>query len=819
MKQFSIVLLLTGMFLAETSFAQNSCFTSLSDYSFTGISTVRCAVTGDFNGDSNLDLVMGTYTTATSNQMAIFLGTGNGSFGAATLFTGCQRPQDVKAYDFNGDTYLDLAIVSNNTSRVVVCLGNGAGGFAAPVNYILGVTTGPNGVDFGDFDGDGNMDMVVSYQSSTQGFYFLSGNGDGTFDAGVSYTMGASPRDVVVGDFNEDLKLDVVTTNNSAGSVSIRFGNGDGTFTAKTDYATVGSPVYIKAGDINGDLHTDLVVSSSTANMVSLLMGTGTGTFAAADNYAVSGSPFEIILEDYNENGDLDVGVVGNSDNTINILLGTGVDVAASRLSSVNKFPVFGSPHTMINGDYNEDSHTDLAVPAQAGTARFLVMLGTGTGSFNTGANIGTGDGPNSIAYGEYNSNANSDLITANKTANTVSFFSGNGNGTYATGLEFATGTGPVSVYTTDVNHDGFSDIITANSGSNDVSVLLGNGAGSFAAAVNFSSGGTTPSDVVCKDFNADTHIDIAVSNEGSNNFGILLGDGTGNFGVATVFAVGTTPKAIIANNFNTADVFLDVAVANSGSNNITVWFGNGAGSFSSSSNFSVSTTPLDLDSRDLNGDSKADIVAACNGTNRISVLLASGVSSFAAAANYTTGALPQSVILADFNNDGKYDAATANKVAAGVSGTVSVFMGSGTGTFGTKTDFTVSNNTIGITAGVIDAGTLTDLAVVNFDADNVSILLNTTAVVTASGATTFCDGSSVTLTSSSGVSYLWSPGSSTTPSILVTTSGNYHVTTSNLSGLCNSQSTDIVVTVNPEPSITSITGTDTICSSGSTTL
>jgi len=66
-----------------------------------------------------------------------------------------------------------------------------------------------------------------------------------------------------------------------------------------------------------------------------------------------------------------------------------------------------------------------------------------------------------------------------------------------------------------------------------------------------------------------------------------------------------------------------------------------------------------------------------------------------------------------------------------------------------------------------------------------VSVTVNTLPAqptITASGPTTFCIGGSVTLTSSTGTSYLWSTGA-TTPGINVSTSGNYTVQVTNVNG------------------------------------
>ena len=93
------------------------------------------------------------------------------------------------------------------------------------------------------------------------------------------------------------------------------------------------------------------------------------------------------------------------------------------------------------------------------------------------------------------------------------------------------------------------------------------------------------------------------------------------------------------------------------------------------------------------------------------------------------------------------------------------------------------------------------------------------TATITAGGATTFCQGGSVTLTSSSGSAYLWTPGNQTTQSISVTTSGNYIVRVTGSNG-CSATSTVRTVTVNPSPTATiSASGSTSICSGSSVTL
>jgi VCBS repeat protein len=77
------------------------------------------------------------------------------------------------------------------------------------------------------------------------------GNGDGTFQAKQDYSAGGISNYVAVGDFDNDGNLDVVTLNTSSGKVDILLGNGDGTLQALTAYSAGSTPYGLAVGDFN----------------------------------------------------------------------------------------------------------------------------------------------------------------------------------------------------------------------------------------------------------------------------------------------------------------------------------------------------------------------------------------------------------------------------------------------------------------------------------------------------------------------------------------------------------------------------------------
>lgn len=110
----------------------------------------------------------------------------------------------------------------------------------------------------------------------------------------------------------------------------------------------------------------------------------------------------------------------------------------------------------------------------------------------------------------------------------------------------------------------------------------------------------------------------------------------------------------------------------------------------------------VDLAVADFNGDGILDLVGLMGGmTNApgtLSILLGKPDGTFSAHTDYDAGVDPVQVLVGDFNGDGKLDIATANQDLNGSS--VSVFLGSGDGTFQAPITTSLGANAFGISAG-----------------------------------------------------------------------------------------------------------------------
>ena len=257
-----------------------------------------------------------------------------------------------------------------------------------------------------------------------------------------------------------------------------------------------------------------------------------------------------------------------------------------------------------------------------------------------------------------------------------------------------------------------------------------------FSSTTNFGIGLLSPAAVTSSDFNGDGFADLAVANDTANIISVFLGTGTGNFGAATNFVTGAGPTCIITKDFN-ADGFADLATSNCGGQNggwsqsISILLGNGTGSFGTLGNLAIYTMSVTISSSitsaDFNGDAILDLAAVYGYSDTVLVLLGTGTGSFGTASNFTlsSNSSPASIINADFNGDGKVDLATAN---SGLNN-ISILLGNGSGSFASATNFAVDSFPHSITSADFNGDGKADLATANstiYNVKNISVLLGT---------------------------------------------------------------------------------------------
>ncbi len=332
----------------------------------------------------------------------------------------------------------------------------------------------------------------------------------------------------------------------------------------------------------------------------------------------------------------------------------------------------------------------------------------------------------------------------------------------------------PAGVATGDVDLDGDVDTVTANFNSTFITTNLNNGFGDFTA-VNTNVDFTTGIDLALGKFDADNIPDLAFLIQGNAAGGqagiveILKGNGDGTFtnpfnAMTFLFTpagaggiTGIRPTQLAVGNFN-ADAISDVAVVNSQQTasttqgTVSIFLGNAAandtfagtpGTFNAvtaSQTIATGFNSADIAATTLDAGATTDLVVTnalgnavtptASGSGSLTILLGSGTGTFAAGTP-VAAFLPLYLVAAPFNAGATNDIVTtvfsANPATAGAS---IFFPGNGNGTFGTAV--AIANGAAGqsgqpqqIVERDFDGDGDRDFATANLGTDNVSVLVN----------------------------------------------------------------------------------------------
>jgi hypothetical protein len=697
-------------------------------------------VVGDLDGDGRLDLVTANVRASTAS---VFLGRGDGTFAARTDFgfgysTYVDRWSEAGSSalalaDINGDGKLDLAAAVdiddafNSSGLVSVLLGKGDGTFSDPVDYFAG--SSPCSVALGDVNGDGRTDVVAAnYGSNAVSAWFGINPSTGMGEMGAWCATADGPGTVLLGDLDGDGKLDYLTVNVLAASVSVLLGRGDGTCAVRLDSPDGRDPESqswsssAALGDVNADGKLDLVLATSSPSTVTVLLGNGDGSFAAPVDYPTGDGPVLGALRDLNGDGELDLLVAASAAGTVGVLFGRGDGTFAAKVD----YPGVQSVRAAALADLDGDGNLDLAMagPIFAYDGWASVLFGAGSGTFVSRPAYPTGVDLSAVGLADLNRDHKLDLVAVGSQSDgggTASVLFGTGDGSFAARADYAVGEHPSSFALADVSGDGKLDMVTANQEASSVSVLLGAGDGTLVERTDYPTGNRLSS-VAVADLNHDGRADIIGVGLGTAppkydySPNLLLGTGGGKFaayvdcsadlnGAAGSLAVGDLD----------GDGQVDLVVTAGG---VKILRGKGDERFEQEWPALAPGNSVVL--ADLNGDGSLDIVATSfeadhtsgdlYGQGQVAVSLGKGDGSFATRI-YRTGFGAKSLALGDLDRDGKIDIVTANisSYRADVPNTVSVLYGRGDGTFAPGVDFPAA--AVSLAVGDLDGDGRPDLA------------------------------------------------------------------------------------------------------------
>jgi len=624
----------------------------------------------DMNRDGIPDLVVADTATSGLRNVAVLLGTGNGTFKVAQeVDLDGFLSLGIASSDFNGDGAPDVAIFHD--SVIAILLGKGDGTLLPPAT--VPVTGHAYPLLAADVTGDGKIDLLwAGGQSKIIGL--LPGNGDGTFGTQRSMTMGSNTYGIAIGDFDGDGHIDIAATGHDDKTVVIATPDGSSfrtLFTATLPF----KPYDLAAADFDRDGKLDLLAGGEE-NTLALFLGNGNATFRQRDVPLPGASRDSILIGDINADGvadlHLDTSESGSWWSSSYLGNGDGTFRRAGRttMSDVRAF-----------ADFNRDGKLDMSGSSSTGHVAFY--RGRGDGTFVTATALSVDYGivsegafvSHAVAVGDFDGDGHDDLAAANSSANDITLLFGNGDGTFRSPVNVALAASPETLRGADLDGDGHPDLIVIH--SNTFDVMLNTGTGSFSAPVKYST--TAPIFAFATgDVNGDARADIVAATSKVDGL-LFLGNGGGTFAPPKTIALaaGNTPRAITIGDFD-RDGRPDIITGSyrfNASTNLVFVKGHGDGTFDA-------PRPYDDDKYDVIAlvafDANADGVLDLVSTGIfIDVRLGKGDGTFNGPTHIAADPVLGAVTPGDWNGDG------VNDLAVNGADDVVFLLGRGDGTFG----------------------------------------------------------------------------------------------------------------------------------------
>ena len=633
--------------------------------------------------------------------------------------------------DFNGDGDLDLVVTHvgpDANEKAEVYSGNGDGTFAFETSFPYDFNDRPQIMHTGDFDLDGNLDFVVNLVNETAVIDVFFGNGDFTFTRVSAATNQNGARDIPITDFNGDGYQDVSWFLHNSNGAMVSINNQNETFSAAVLYPmNVNNSLYASIGDFNNDYFIDIVAASRNNSNVPVIRGNGGGTFETSLTSTTSAFTFQdaVIPGDFDGDGDLDVAVRGSDgSNKMAILLNDG-----NSHFTENSVFAFADSRAQAH-DFDADGDLDLIY---MGNTALQVYENDGAGGFGTVSTVAHTSVDSRYAVGDVNNDGTLDIVATTAGNQIVSLL----NQSLFTIVSTSPDQNAFGVSQSSAVEVLFNKTLnTTTVTSNNVRVW-GSLRGLYAGTFSFSTTNVVDDTMTFtpdEPYFIGERVYVTVTQDVFSNDALVLqqpysfefrvestsGLGTFSPGPQTP-DVGTTINSVVTADFN-GDGILDLATPNLIENTMSVFMGLGAAQFDAEVVYATGARPNAITAADVENDGDIDLLVFNRDDVTFSVFINTGNGTYSPKVDYglnSPGGSSFDLVTADLNGDGFLDVITHMG-----SGQIDIFLNDGNGAFPNQTTYTSYN------AGKIEPADLDndgdlDLSVLSFSSSLVAFFFN----------------------------------------------------------------------------------------------
>lgn len=286
---------------------------------------------GDVDNDGDLDLVISGFSAVTSSSATILYKMINDQFVHDTTLANLNEGS-VHFADVDNDNDLDILVTGTDASYVrhtKLFINDGTGYFTEDLSHgITGVSY--SDADFGDIDGDGDLDLIITGESPTflTELYLNDGAGNFSLVNGTSFSPGRG-GEIKFFDSDGDGDLDILVSGGNVNptdeNTDLYINDGNGNFTVDNslgidDFRASSFDI----ADIDNDGDLDVIMNgrrNSTDDECVLYLNDGNGNFTQAPGPTfMGGTAGDIAIGDLDGDNDLDFIVMGWGPSFVNVL-------------------------------------------------------------------------------------------------------------------------------------------------------------------------------------------------------------------------------------------------------------------------------------------------------------------------------------------------------------------------------------------------------------------------------------------------------------------------------------------------------------------